>query len=250
MPATFKHFALALTLFFSFCQVTSHQNAYAADDASSIEQCSIREEHSSVTFLLIDRTDELKDVEHLKQTFATVRELLKQGERIVVGVNTGKLSDTRILMDMVRPVSSIWESTMKIRAREKKFKDCFEAAEKRLVVQDEEHPSSAILETLSFVSSVLGTDVSSEKRLIIFSDMIQNSEAISFYKLKEIDAEKVMQTVQKENLLTKLNGIRVYVAGIGVGLTDQRARAIESFWRQYFTATGAEVKFFGPVLVG
>ena len=220
--------------------------ATAEDDLSA---CIKPAEHDAVTFLLIDRSDKLEQVKNLEDSLKAVHQMMKPSERLIVAVSTDKGSDTRILIDSVKPKKSLWVSKLKIRAAEKKFDECFEKMKSKVMVQDESYNSSAILETLSFVSKALKADKSANKRLIIFSDMIQNSSAVSFYKIKNFDADAQLKKVEKEYLVFDLPNTSVQVAGVGTGITDKRARAIEHFWKKYFEKTGASLDYFGPILL-
>jgi hypothetical protein len=214
-----------------------------------MSSCIQKEDHQAITYVLIDRTDKLQDVEHLKQTLHTIHDMIQPGERLIIGVSTSRLSETRVLMDLARPVSSIWDSTLKIRAREKKFADCFAKVSDIAINQNESHPSSAILETLSYTASVLKADSSASKRLILFSDMIQNSDSISFYKMKEVDADAALKKAAQEKLIYHFAGVLVSVAGAGTGVDEHKARSIEQFWRKYFESSGGALKIYGPLLL-
>ncbi|MFN8392528.1 MAG: hypothetical protein U0136_19700 [Bdellovibrionota bacterium] len=218
--------------------------------AEETNPCSKHEAHDSVTFLLVDRSDKLPNLEGLKQTLQAVKEMIQPGERLMVGTSGGKLSETRIILDVVRPKSSVWESVLKTRARDKAFERCFEAMEATVLKQDEQHKTSAILETLSFVSSNVGSDAAPKKRVVLYSDMVQNSSELTFYGPKPIDPAVALQKADKENWVVKLPATDVYVSGAGTTVPDDKAKKIEDFWRKYFDKSGAQLKFYGPVFVG
>jgi hypothetical protein len=220
--------------------------AFASDE----NPCLKHESHQSLTFFLVDRSDKLADLQGLKQTLAAVKEMIQPGERLMVGVSAGKLSETRVILDVVRPASSVWESVMKTRAREKMFEKCFTQMEDAVLKQDEAHKTSALLETLSFVDSNVNSDQSKARRVVIFSDMMQNSDSLSFYSMKAVDPSAAMQKVEKESWQIHLPATEVFVSGAGVGVPDEKARQIEEFWRKYFDKAGAQLKFYGPVFVG
>lgn len=231
----------AAGLFIIFCQTALAQGA----PASCIQQ----EPHTAVTFLLIDRSDKLENTEGLKQTLLAAKQMTKPAERVVIGVSTGKASDARILVDLVRPEKTLWESMIKIRAKEKVFNDCFQETEKKLIEQGETHKTSALLETLSFVSNVLSADQSAEKKVIVYSDMVQNTESLSFFTLKTIDPEATLKKLNKDNMVWQFAGVKFYIAGVGMNVSDQKGRAIEAFWRKYLEQSGGVVSFYGPILL-
>lgn len=217
---------------------------------SFIDGCVKTEAHEHVTFLLVDKTDTVTDPQNLKQTLEAAKESIRPGERLLVGVIGAKGSDTRVVIDVTRPQSSVWESAMKIRAKEKHFTECVQKAEGVLAQSGEAKKTSAILETLSFVASTLAADVAKSKRAIVFSDMIQNSESLSFYTAKSVDSDSAMKSVEKAAMVWPFAGIDVYVAGVGGNFSDERARGVEQFWRKYFAKAGAQLKLYGPVLLG
>jgi DNA topoisomerase VI subunit A len=138
---------------------------------------------------------------------------------------------------------------MKFKAQEKNFSKCFDDAVASLKTQQESHPKSAILETLGFVHEVLKSDPSATKRIVLYSDMLQNSDTLSFLKASTVDIDAALKVVDKESLLYPLSNIGIYVAGAGLGVPDQKARRIEQFWQTYFKKAGATLKFYGPLLV-
>lgn len=223
----------------------------SADAAGgTVDPCHERGEHQSLLFLLIDRSENVIDESGLTQSLNAVRELLGEGERVIIGVSTGAMSQARITLDTVRPAKSIWESPLKYRAREKRFKECLDDAFAQFTKSSESYPKSPLLETLHFAEEIMKTDPASQKRLVIISDMVQNSDAVSFQKAAQIDAAAALAKAEKEGLLARsLSGVSVWVAGAGVGVPDQKARQVESFWRAYFEKVGAALKFFGPILI-
>lgn len=217
--------------------------------AESNQVCRETGDHSGIVFLLVDRSDKLIDVSGFEQSLSAVREMVKPGERFVVGVSTGKLSETRVILDTLRPVKSIWDSPLKFRAQEKKFSECLDGVFTELKVQGESHPKSAILETLHFVEEVLKADKSTARRVVLYSDMVQNSDAISFINSPTLDVESLLKKIEKESLLYSFPGTNFLVAGAGIGIPDQKARKIEQFWKAYFERSNAKLEFYGPILV-
>jgi hypothetical protein len=235
----------------AFCALVavSHAASVVAE-APLVKSCIEHGEHQGAVFFLVDRSDKMPSIESLRQTLISVKEIVKPGERLVVGTSTGKKSDTHIIFDMVRPKADVWASALKIRAQEKKFTDCFLAAQTTVLEQNEDSPTSAIVETLTFVADVLNAETSGEKRLVIFSDMIQHSELLNFYSTKTIDVDGSLAKLNKAGLIVRLSGVAVSIAGAGAGVSDEKARVIEAFWRKYFEKSAATLKFYGPLLLG
>ena len=228
----------------SLCGV-GPERAYAYD---AIPECIGSGDHAAVTYFLLDRTDELKDTQNLQQTLLVLKKMIAPGERLIVGVSAGQASETRVIMDVGRPVESIWVSKLKLRAAEKHFDDCFKLMQDKVVQQGEVHKTSALLETLGVVSKVLATDAAAKKRVVVFSDMIQNSQQVSFYNAPKIDAPALLKVVEKDQLVVPFKDVDAHTAGEGKGTSDEKARSIEEFWKSYFSKSGAVLKFYGPVL--
>jgi hypothetical protein len=214
------------------------------------EQCVKHEAYEAVTFLLVDKSDPLDDVSSLKQTLQSVKEMLIPGERLVVGTISAKLSDMHIIYDLVQPKPTIWESKIKLRAREKVATDCFAAMEAAAAAPAPKQEATALLETLAFVADILNAKKEVPHRVVLFSDMIQNSEALSLYGVKDLSPAAALAAVKKQNLSSDLKDAQVYAAGVGGKVSGKRALEIKEFWQSYFSAAGAKLHFYGPVLLG
>lgn len=212
-------------------------------------ECIQSEEHDTFSYLLIDRSDFLKDADKFKQTLDVVEKKISPGERLIIGVSTDKGSNTRVLLDLVKPKGGMWVSPMKTRAANKKFASCFGKVIDHLTAESEEHKYSALLETLRFVSKVFSAEDSKTKRLFLYSDMMQNSETLSFYKLGTQAPDQLMKKTEGALLQSKFRNVTVWVAGTGESVNDKKDRELEAFWTKYFEAAGAELKFYGPILV-
>lgn len=243
-----------LSLFLLGLTVIANSEAAFASDKKTECVSNTKDNHAAVTFFLVDRSDKIQDASSLEQVFSAIKEDVgknDKGERLIIGVITGKSSKTRILMDRVTPEDSIFENVMKLRKKKKDFKYCIDQAKNEMLKQDESHKTSAILETLYFVSKVLGKDKSEEKRLVMHSDMIQNSKFLSFYRAdgKKPPAQLITY-IEEDYLMPNMTAVEVYVAGVGGNLSDKKMRHIEKFWEQYFETAGAEMQFYGPLLSG
>jgi hypothetical protein len=95
------------------------------------------------------------------------------------------------------------------------------------------------------------------KVLIVFSDMIEQSDQYDFASTKLTDARtrQIIETLRKQGRLPDLKGVKVWVAGATAakqgGLKPDKIYEIENFWIEYFKACGAELtrERYAPVLV-
>ncbi len=92
--------------------------------------------------------------------------------------------------------------------------------------------------------------------VFIVSDMLENSRFTSFYaknQIKEINPTLELNKVEKNKLLANLTGWHVYVEAAGLGKHNAKygyrsgktMQKLESFWKQYFEASGATLEGFG-----
>jgi len=234
---------------FALISVCSLVLLFAAPSAAE-HSCVQREKHASLTFFLVDKSDKLTDTANLKQTLVAIKEMIKPGERLIVGLISGTLKESRVIFDLVRPENSLWASKLKIRAQERNFSECFAEMEQAVLLQSESSERSAILETFAFIHDVLASDSGSPKRIVLFSDMLQNTDSLSFYGAQPVNADAALQKAKSESLVYDLKGVEVYAAGTGGGSSEKKDRQIKAFWEKYFTQSGAALRFYGPVLLG
>jgi hypothetical protein len=115
---------------------------------------------------------------------------------------------------------------------------------------------SEILDSLKRISHDLEQDEKASRTLFLISDMLENSAFDSFYRnnaLRLLSPEKELQQVKQQNLLADFAGAKVFVAGAGLIDTDAKnnyrsgkiIQQLEIFWRDYFTASNAELVSFG-----
>lgn len=113
-------------------------------------------------------------------------------------------------------------------------------------------------------ASVVAKSKAKAKRILIISDMLENSDITSFYlrgNLRHIDAKREMALFQDRGMVTDMRGAMVYVIGAGVVPTDpskpntdrhrdQAAlRGLKEFWKSYFEKSNAHVVEFGEPLL-
>jgi hypothetical protein len=130
----------------------------------------------------------------------------------------------------------------------------------RTVFQDSSSklPRTELVGNLAMLSQQLKTSTkTSERFLLIVSDMLEHSGITSFYtrgKIRHIDPETELKKIQNAGMISAFDDTSVYI--IGAGYTGKKAyrsavvmKTIEGFWRQYFEISGARVREFGtPIL--
>ncbi len=112
-----------------------------------------------------------------------------------------------------------------------------------------------ILDAIQLADRVFRTYNRPKKVLVVFSDMIEESDHYNFQKQKLSDAEsqQIIAAEQKAGRLPALSGVRVYVIGSSVSgpSSSERFESIERFWQAYFKATGADLskERYGAALI-
>ncbi|MBL8234010.1 MAG: hypothetical protein JNL98_36275 [Bryobacterales bacterium] len=102
-----------------------------------------------------------------------------------------------------------------------------------------------ILNALSVAAKVFNGEEWREahrKALVIFSDMVEESDLYDF-KTDRLDDRRIAAIIEAERVagrLPALQGVRVWKAGSAAGaIPEEKLRQIEKFWLQYFQAAGA-----------
>ena len=234
-----KHFINALTTFVLF-------NGPVLADISA--KCIHASAHDSVTILLVDRTDLMKDVPRFSRLMGVVKESIQPNERFIAAVVTDHANSSRLLLDVVKPQSSAWKSLLKSRKETREFGQCLDEFQSTLAKAGERYKQSAILETLAFASEILKGDASPRKRIVLYSDMLQNSEMVSFYKPKLLDAKITLSKAKRGGLVKDLSSVNLFFVTNSGTLGEKKDRQIEKFWRSYANATKSSLRLYGPAL--
>lgn len=109
---------------------------------------------------------------------------------------------------------------------------------------------SAILFTLDEASKIMANVAAETKVLLILSDMMENSEVITFYKLSPgTDAKKVFEQVKSKVPVPNLKGVNIYVLS-STRAIDSLSSKIEEFWKLYFIQSRGSLKQYSVYLPG
>lgn len=109
------------------------------------------------------------------------------------------------------------------------------------------HPKSDIMTGFQLAEKVFaGHKKAKDKRLIIFSDMVEQSDRYDFSG-ESLDEKRINQIVAKERAdhrLSDLRGVKVWCVGVGAaqkgGLSSKKIQHIQDFWMAYLRACKAE----------
>ena len=176
-----------------------------------------------------------------RNAFEKIYENLQQGDRIIVGTITGRsYIDFKPAVDTEIPKQSIWVNRITFEQNLAKTKKDIKSAVEKLLSAKRGTPRTEIINSLNIADKIFHNE-KRQKILIILSDMIQDSKEYKFDQVKVTDAyiSMIIRDRRKQNLIPKLNNVRVYVAGASAA-DSKKFRSIEKFWNRYFIACGAD----------
>jgi hypothetical protein len=90
-------------------------------------------------------------------------------------------------------------------------------------------------------------DASPVKRLIVLSDMRHVGRGFNFERVMG-DPLFVMESVRRQELVARLEGVKVWVLGAHtVGIDERQWDRLKRFWTEYLSRAGAELRTFTPM---
>ena len=176
-----------------------------------------------------------------RNAFDKIYENLQQGDRIIVGTITGRsYIDFKPAVDAEIPKQSIWVNRITFEQNLVKTRKDVQTEVEKLLAQKRGTPRTEIINSLNIADKIFHNE-KRQKILIILSDMIQDSKEYNFDRVNVTDdyVTRIIRDRQKQNLIPKLDDVKVYVAGASAGDT-KKFRSIEKFWNRYFVACGAD----------
>jgi hypothetical protein len=120
----------------------------------------------------------------------------------------------------------------------------------QLLSENPATPFTRILDAVEVTSRIFnGYEMKGipDRRLVIFSDMIESSDRYEFTRagLSQRAISAMIQKDKRAGRIPNLSGVSVWIAGAGAGggarLSSEQLRAIENFWMDYFRAAGADL---------
>lgn len=176
-----------------------------------------------------------------RNAFEKIYDNLQQGDRIVVGTITGRsYIDFKPAVDAEIPKQSIWVNRISFEQNLAKTKKDIKAKVEKLLSAKRGTPRTEIINSLNIAEKIVHNE-KRQKILIILSDMVQDSKDYNFERVKVTNnfTTKIIRDRQKQNLIPKLNEVKIYVAGASAA-DSSKFRSIENFWKRYFVACGAD----------
>jgi hypothetical protein len=213
-----------------------------------------RSDRDTVVFVLFDvsgSTNSPRIRQRYIQNLDTIEKLLSQEG----GTLRGDVIGSEALNTSTIPIDVSFPSYNPVFSTEKKHDEQIRKASVLLEKQaegaletGEPGSQSAIMSSLEVASKILnGGQLKGARRkiLVIFSDMVEESPRYKFPH-EALTASRIKSIVDNERAggrLPNLQGVTVWKAGASaIGLDDDRSRALQTFWIQYFKAAGADLE--------
>lgn len=107
---------------------------------------------------------------------------------------------------------------------------------------DDNIPNSEIIGNLNRISdSLISKSETPNKKILVISDMLENSKSLSFYKRGNVflsDPKAAIQTIQASDLKPSFMGANIYILGAGFKSKGYQnatnMKKINTFWKDYF----------------
>lgn len=176
-----------------------------------------------------------------RNAFEKIYQNLQQGDRIIVGTITGRsYIDFKPVVDAEIPKQSLWVNRISYEQNMAKTKKDIQTEVEKLLSRKRGTPRTEIINSLNIADKIFHNE-KRQKILIILSDMIQDSKEYNFERVKVTNqyTSQIIRKRQKQNLIPKLDSVKVYVAGASAA-DPKKFRSIERFWNRYFLACGAD----------
>jgi hypothetical protein len=210
-------------------------------------------DRDTAVYLLFDvsgSTDSAAVRQRYSVDLSTITQFISQDGGTIRGdmVSSQALNTSTVPINVSFPVYDRVFSTEKKHA--KQIQDASD-----LLRQQTEHTLSgvqassqtALMASLEVAAKILnGGQLKTAKRkyLVIFSDMVEESPRYNFQRelLKDSRAKAIIDAERAEGRLPDLRGVKVWKSGASaIGLSDDRSRALQRFWVEYFKAAGADL---------
>ncbi len=228
-----------------------------------------------LTYLLIDRTGawQAREYHRFMRTLAFFQRLCteKGGQHIVVASINHSSSNVRELMSLDSPAFDPVRdnSDFQKEKQQQDFADRLESGLKNIYREMQKPASgetSPLMEALTNLVDHIRQTKYKHVTLVLFSDMVQNSESIDFSKppASKGDITATVARAKALHLVPDMHGFNVHVFGVGnfdfhddrrlpyrlrkhlKSRNDDFIRRNEAIWRAYFKDASASLKAYAP----
>jgi len=223
------------------------------------------EQSAKVVCVLFDLSETTNTPEIRKvylDKFNLVLKKMHPGDAIEAALITEKsLSELELSIECEFPVieskanTELFEKEAGIRSEamlKLKIDSLLSVADSLLFKPKRKIPFTEIMGSLQVAERVIKSFPQPKKIVVIFSDMIEDSQLYNFNResLTDKRINKIISIEKGKKLLPDLKNVKVYIAGAAHPDTDKYNR-IRNFWIKYFKETGANLAehHYGAVLI-
>lgn len=210
---------------------------------------------AGLKLVVIDQTSALDDFERdlLKSGLSAVASSLERGERLVVHAITDDATRSPLIFDGCRPgcpegagtLGGLFSECKPVVAQSDKlqFYQRLRAAFLPIINQNVSFPYSDIVQGITLLSHEY--ERGGLARLVIYSDLLENSSELPWPKLVEMGPSRAMEVIMETGNRPALEDVVVDVFGFGRSHARRRLgryerHAVVMFWREFFEWSGAE----------
>jgi len=219
---------------------------------------------SKIVFVLFDLSASTKQPEIRKRYFNDFNKILAQmgsGDRLIADcITEDPMAQSNFPINTeFKSFNVISGNKLKFDAAEKKVKKQINKTVDSLVFNFKRKIySTKIFESLQLAERVFKIYHKDRKRLVLFSDMIEESPSYNFKRLNltQSQQQRIITLLKNSDRLPDLSGTQVYVVGANSGayqnMPVQKTVSVRNFWIKYFSACGAVLKkeLYGGPLIG
>lgn len=206
---------------------------------------------TAITVVLVDGSASRVAVEDYVRGWQQVVESTQPGDRLVLGRIRSDTVGFRPDFDESLPQISLMFDNVLERAKRRAAFLARARAGMTHALGQKPLMRTPILDSLSAAEPIFVSASQTRRRLVIFSDMLEDSENARFVQMNQINAQRVIASLRSDHALPNLANVEVFVVGVSAP-NNHQLRRVAGFWRRYFHATGANLAdgHYGSVLLG
>lgn len=201
-----------------------------------------------ISVVLLDGSCSRTGVEAYEQAWTYAVSQVAPGDRLVLARIRGETIGLRPDVDMALAYVPLWrDNVLERKRRIAKFRTDAADAVTTLLKQ----PCSSttpILDALNGAAPFLAAASQRRKRLMILSDMIEDSGLAKFDAVAPRNASSLIARRRRDRALPDFAGTEVVVVGASAP-NSAMLREIERFWREFFLATHGRLTNYAAVLL-
>jgi hypothetical protein len=178
----------------------------------------------------------LPDADPKKRNFCNK---IRPKDRITIfKISEGTMRNLNIVADLYIKEKGKWDSEMVYNMEIAPIKTKFLDDIKKSLTKPQLSKNTEILAGIRVAQDQFDEVKASDKRLVILSDMIEDSEFYNFER-NRVDPEQILGKESKTRRLPDLKGVKIYVSG-ATAMNQRKYDEIQNFWAAYFRRVGAD----------